>query len=197
MCSRYEMNARPRDLVERFLLKDEPVLPEKTEVRPTDEALIVVARRPVLCRWGLRVSWDDKPLINAREETLEQRKTFRPLLRDRCLVPATAYFEWRRDGKRRFKNRISPDGQDLFAFAALTDGEYFTIITCSPVPALAHIHDRMPVILAPDAGRQWLDQMIPFNEVSALLRPFSAGTLTAREEPPAHKPDNSGMDRLL
>ena len=62
-----------------------------------------------LLGWGLGVDWTAKPLINARAETLAEKRTFRPLLERRCLVPATAYFEWRKDGKARHKNRIRPE----------------------------------------------------------------------------------------
>ena len=59
----------------------------------------------------------------------------------------TAYLEWRTadDGSKR-KNRIAP-AAGLAAFAGLSDGEAFTIVTCAPAPAIEHIHDRMPVIL--------------------------------------------------
>ena len=184
MCSRYELNASPGDLVERFDLVDSPDMTPRVEVRPTNPVPVIDgARRLRLIRWGLAVSWDTKPLINARAETLERKKTFRPLLANRCLVPATAYFEWRRDGSRRLKNRIAPSVGGLFAFAGLTDGERFTIITCAPAAPIAHIHNRMPVILEAEAEAAWLDGARPFAEVKPLLAPFAAD-LAASEQAP-------------
>ena len=192
MCSRFEIDARQGDLAERFGLADPPPLPGAPEMRPTDMALIIDGgEKPRLMGWGLAVEWDAKPLINARAETLTKKKTFRPLLENRCLVPATAYFEWRKDGPARRKNRISMKSRGVFAFAGLTDGDRFTIITCPPAADIAHIHDRMPVILKRRAEPLWIDRGTPFEKVAGLLVPFCAEPLRAEEEtpPPAGQPD--------
>lgn len=193
MCSRYELNARARQIMERFDLAAVPPMPPAPELRPTDQALIVVAdagaRRGELAQWGLRPDWDQgKPLINARAESLAERRTFRPLLASRCLVPASAYFEWRRHGGRRLKTRIGPAEGGVVAFAGLCDGDTFTLVTCAPAPAIAHVHDRMPVILAPHAEAAWLDPARPFDAVAAHLAPYAAAPLAADEETP-RQPD--------
>ncbi len=185
MCSRFEIDAQQGDLAERFGLADPPPLLGAPEIRPTDMALIIESgAKPRLSGWGLAVEWDAKPLINARAETLTKKKTFRPLLENRCLVPATAYFEWRKDGHARRKNRIGTKSRGVFAFAGLTDGDRFTIITCPPAADIAHIHDRMPVILERRAEPLWIDRGTPFNKVSGLLVPFCAEPLWAEEETP-------------
>lgn len=185
MCSRYQMKARPRDLAGRFRLASMPPLGDEPEVRPTDAALVILGgHRPVTFAWGLPSPRDGKPLINARAETLTERPTFRPLLESRCLVPATAYFEWRRDGRKRLKNTIAPADGRPFAFAGLFAKGFFTIITCAPAPAIAHIHDRMPVILDEAAEADWLDPVRRFESVAGLLRPYAAQPLLADEETP-------------
>tara|TARA_Y100000294_G_scaffold117911_1_gene109468 strand:+ start:1013 stop:1600 length:588 start_codon:yes stop_codon:yes gene_type:complete len=192
MCSRFEIDATPGDIAERFGLADPPPLLGASEMRPTDLGLIIDGgEKPCLSGWGLAVEWDAKPLINARAETLSRKKTFRPLLGNRCLVPATAYFEWRKDGPARRKNRIGTKSRGVFAFAGLTDGDRFTIITCPPAADIAHIHDRMPVILERRAEHLWIDRGTPFNEVSGLLVPYGAEPLRAEEETPpaAGQPD--------
>ena len=193
MCARYEQNSPPGRLIERFGLA---VLPEFNfpdgEIRPTDRAVAVLpGGRAVALPWGLPAPWDGKPLINARAETLEEKPTFRPLLEQRCLVPATAYFEWRKAGSAKLKNRIARRDGEIFAFAGLTDGERFTIITCPPAADIAHIHDRMPVILERRAEPLWIDRGTPFDKVSGLLVPYEAQPLRAEEEapPPAGQPD--------
>ncbi len=185
MCSRFEMNARAGGLARRFGLKAAPTLPNTPELRPTDMALVIQPGGFRLQGWGLGVTWDTKPLINARAETLARKPTFRPLLDTRCLVPATAYFEWRKDGKARLKNRITLSEGGIFAFAGLTDGERFTIVTCAPSPAIAHIHDRMPVILDRRAEGLWIDPDVSFADVSGLLVPYGPEPLKAEEETPA------------
>jgi putative SOS response-associated peptidase YedK len=195
MCSRFELTATPDEIARRFGLPVAGNLPNSPELRPTDLALVITATGPHLMNWGLAVDWDTKPLINARAETLDQKKTFRSLLANRCLVPATAYFEWRKDGAAKYKNRIAPaDGQPmepLFAFAGLYEGERFTIITCPPTPSIAHIHNRMPVIVDGKAEAQWINSDMSFEAVSGTLIPYKADTLIAKEEtpPPGPQPD--------
>ncbi len=191
MCSRYELGEGPAAMVRRFDLPKPPPTWPANELRPTNRAPVILddggGRRAVLPRWGLPATWDNKPLINARAETLSERKTFRPLLGNRCLVPATAYFEWRKDGRHKRKNRIAPADGGLFAFAGLVDGDHFTIITCAPAPGIAHIHNRMPVILAGDGEAQWLERERPFETVAPLLVPFTGTALRADEERPSER----------
>ena len=184
MCSRFELTAGAGDISRRFSLAAPPQLANASVSRPTDPALVIAPEGPRLLGWGLSVEWDSKPLINARAETLSRKKTFRPLLECRCLVPATAYFEWRKDGATRRKNRIGLADGMLFAFAGLFDGERFTIVTCPPAASIAHIHDRMPVLLPADAEARWLDPGVAFAGVSGLLVPYQAGRLRAWEEAP-------------
>jgi len=199
MCSRFEQNAPPADLAQRFGLEDPPPAPNIAELRPTDLSLVIDRRNggdatPRLLTWGLSIDWDAKPLINARAETLSQKKTFRGLLENRCLVPATAYFEWRKDAGAKYKNRIETADEDIFAFAGIMEGDRFTIVTCAPVPTIAHIHNRMPVILDRSAEAPWIDPNVPFADVSGLLIPYPSAPLKADEEtpPPPRQPDLFG-----
>lgn len=193
MCSRFEVNAKPRNLARRFGFEDLPLDFTEGEVRPTNDVLTVAMAGAEVLKWGLQVAWDTKPLINARAETLAEKPTFQPLLESRCLIPASAYFEWRRDGKARFKNRISLADNELFAFAGLTDGTRFTIVTSSPHPSVADIHNRMPVILAANTEAAWLDNALPFAEVCGFLNRADLN-LEAEEDvpPPPRQPDLFG-----
>ncbi|MGE4562877.1 MAG: SOS response-associated peptidase [Rhodospirillales bacterium] len=186
MCSRYELSAKSPEIAKRFQLDSFPPMVNAAEIRPSNQALIVDEAGARLLRWGFQVSWDKKPVINARAESLAEKKTFKLLLDgNRCLVPTSAYFEWRRDGKVRRKNRIAPVAGGPFAFAGLTNGERFTIVTCLPSPGIAHIHNRMPVILAAQAEQRWLDLVNPYVAVADLLRPYGQHVLVAIEEPPS------------
>lgn len=123
-------------------------------------------------------------MINARIETVSQKDTFRHHLQNRCIVPATAYMEWRKEGGRAFKNRISMANPDFFLMAALTSGSEFTILTCQPSPTIAHIHDRMPLILPPAAENDWLDPGIPFEVVKNSLSSYNISGLEFFESVP-------------
>ena len=193
MCTNYQAIARQKELEARFRLANLPPLPVEDDVRPTDRALVVIAvRQAVVLSWGIPSPWDGKPLINARAETLTEKPTFRPLLESRCLVPAAAYFEWRRDGRARLKNRIAPADGHPFAFAGLHDGSHFTIVTCAPAPGIAHIHPRMPVILDAEAEAAWIDPAVPFDAVCDCLVPFAAALTADEERPRTDQPDLFG-----
>lgn len=196
MCSRFELKRPVGDVFVRFGLANfglraPPPWPNRDEVRPTDAALVIgpcgAAR---LLHWGLAVPWDKGPLINARAETLAERPSFSRLLRARVLVPATAWWEWRKnaDGKTRTKMRLSLADGGLFCFAGLVEGGHFTIVTCDAAPGIAAVHARMPVVLAPQAEAAWIDPARPFTQVAGALRP-TAFALTARpDSSPATKP---------
>ena len=181
MCSRYELKGTREEITERFDLEEIPAFASLPELRPTDRALIISqSGQATTAIWGLPAPWDGRPLINARGETLQEKLSFRPVQDRRCLVPASAYFEWRNDGQRKRKNRISGQ-EELFAFAGLTDGPHFTIITCQASPEIAHIHDRMPVMLRKISESQWLNPALPFAAVAPLFTTRVSG-LKAEEE---------------
>lgn len=184
MCSRFELKRDARLLAARFGLLVPPPWPNGVEFRPTDMALTVRGGAGRLLRWGLAVEWDKRPLINARAETLAERPAFRRLLSSRVLVPATAWWEWRTapDGKSKTKFRLGRVDGAPFALAGLADGASFVIVTCAPAPSVAHVHDRMPAVLPPDAEAAWADPAVPFAEVASVVTPY-AGELTAVPEP--------------
>jgi len=118
--------------------------------------------------WGLWVGGAPGKFstINARSERLTQGLWKRPFAQGRVLVPASQYFEYRDEGGRR-KQRYAfamPDGR-LFAFAGVAapiQGEglprsSYAIVTRTPTPRAAEIHDRMPLILPADFYDAWLD----------------------------------------
>jgi putative SOS response-associated peptidase YedK len=191
MCSRYELTADSSELTRRFTLHEPLTETVPATVGPVARALVIEAvpgqpgrRRVRVLTFGVPAPWDGRLLLNARIETLLERKTFRPLLQRRCLVPATAYFEWRRESRRRIKNRITRQDGSPVAFAGLIDGNYFLIVTAPAAPTIAHVHDRMPAVVAPDLESAWLDPTVPFAEVRRRLQSEAGAALTASEEKP-------------
>ena len=186
MCSRFEINNTLENVALRFdISTNATLMPEFApiaEVQPTNEVPVVNNDRQILpLHWGLKVDWNNKPIINARAETLAEKQTFQPLLENRCLVPATAYFEWRKDKKLKIKTRIQPDNGELVAFAGLIDDDTFTIITCQPSPSIAYIHGRMPVILDPASEAVWLSADNAYEDVAKLLTPYPDERLETEE----------------
>jgi putative SOS response-associated peptidase YedK len=194
MCSRYEINGTFEEVSLRFDITGGPDFQPMAEVRPTNRVPVITKGGVIsLLRWGLDVSWDNKPLINARAETLAQKKTFQPLLEARCLVPASAYFEWRREAGNKIKTRIHNSSESLFAMAGLTDGDNFTIVTVAPAPAIAHIHSRMPVIIDAGSEASWLDADLDFAAAAKALAPPSDDSLAWHDaDPPPRQKDLFG-----
>jgi putative SOS response-associated peptidase YedK len=130
-------------------------------------------------------------LINARAVGIESKPSFkRPLRFQRCIIPASAFFEWRGTPGAKVKNRIARADGEFFGFAGLYEtwreqaggGELTTctIITTQPNKIVAPIHDRMPVILLPEDEDTWLDPDLREPEaVVGLLRPYPAKLLQA------------------
>ena len=204
MCGRYTL-ATPdaADVRARF-----PMIEESIEVRrrfnvaPGDEVLAVTtdregAPRGDLLKWGLVPTWADKPdtglkMINARIETVAERPAFRRAYeRFRCLILADGFYEWRRNPtgpKRAF--HVTRSDRELFAFAGLWSIWYgpedaklrtCTIITAPANESIASLHDRMPVILAPEAESEWLDASTPVTRLPDLLAGLTPEQTALRE----------------
>ena len=143
--------------------------PVKTsgEIFPSDTVPVLAFNRkldvtPFSMRWGYSLS-SGKLIINARSESAKTTRLFKDgFANRRCLIPASAYFEWRREGSNREKHRISARDERLFYMA----GVYrhvdeiceFAILTKSPDPNISFIHDRMPVIFSGEKAFKWLDR---------------------------------------
>ena len=138
-----------------------------------------IQRQLRAARWGLVPSWAKDPsigarMINARWENAAEKPAFRrAFAKRRCLVPADGYFEWYAPTIPGVtKPRKQPyfihrtDRADL-ALAGLYEfwrpspqDEWLvtvTVLTTDSAGPLAAIHDRMPVVIAPDGYQRWLD----------------------------------------
>ena len=123
-------------------------------------------------RWGLVPFWAKDPsignrMINARAETVAEKPSFRNAYRKRrCLILADGFYEWHTEGGVKVPYYISQADGAPFAFAGLwehwqskeTDEslETATIVTAAANEFVARVHKRMPVIIRPEHGRQWL-----------------------------------------
>jgi putative SOS response-associated peptidase YedK len=195
MCSRYELQGTFEEIELRFDIPTQPKniknFIELEEIRPTDKVPIITNENKLAyMQWGLNVDWNKSPIINARSETIDQKETFKAILHNRCVVPATAYFEWRKDGALKIKTRIHQQEKKIISFAGLFLEKKFTIITCQPSPSIAHIHNRMPVILDHADETVWLSPDNQFHTVASLLQTKQNSALKNKEVPqPPRKPN--------
>lgn len=196
MCGRYSLEKRQHEL-EHFYNSKMPASYRgpNYNVAPTQIMPVVTLIGLELMSWGLRPQWAKDPkiaysLINARAETIFEKPTYRkPIISNRCLIPATGYYEWQKTGKTRQPYYYHLRNQEIFSFAGLfvakTDdqGEIhktYLIITCSPNKLAAEVHDRMPVILSESEQKDWLDpDIIEPDRIQQFLNPFSDNEMTA------------------
>jgi len=198
MCGRYEFDLDDVRIARHFGLKrwEAGVMP-RSQVAPSQTLPIITEAEPeqlTLAEWGLTPRWskEGKPakrLINARAETVHTLRSFRQAFREqRCLVPATAFFEWQTTAQGKQPYRIALKDNQPFVFAGLYDdvatGESpprpaYAIITTEANELMAPIHHRMPVILASDDAGAWLDPDTPEEQLKALLRPYPAQAMAA------------------
>ena len=189
----------------------DPEQPPSWNVAPTTPVLAVRAHRPAagrplertltLLRWGLIPSWAKDPstgsrLFNARAESVTNRPSFSSAFASRrVIIPADGFYEWHKlnSGAKQPHFFTRADGEPL-AMAGVAESWWdkqapddvppirsCTIITTSAGPDMDGIHDRMPVILSPDAFDRWLDpEMEDTSELTSLLRPAPSGTIVHR-----------------
>ena len=208
MCGRYDLSETPASLGRYYRIGPGKLtlFTPNADVRPTETQPVVVVddageRALRLFRWGLVPVWATDPkavklTFNARGELAADKPMWKqPFLRQRLLVPASAFFEWRAEpgGRTRRKLRIaSADGEPL-TFAGLWDrwhgpeGNLFsyTILTTAANTLMRPIHDRMPVILGPEDQDAWVDPGTPTDTLRALMMPCPSEWLAVHEAHPA------------
>lgn len=208
MCGRFALNATPEEVEALFALLELEAFPPRYNIAPTQPILMVAAapprppgsnlpdRQALLVRWGLLPSWVKDPkrfplLINARSETAAEKNAFRAAMRHRrTLVPASGFYEWRRAGGKAVQAYwVRPRHGGVVAFAGLMEtwlepggSELDTgaILTTAASADVAPVHDRMPVVIAPEHFARWLDcRGHAPADVADLLRPAEDGFFEA------------------
>jgi putative SOS response-associated peptidase YedK len=199
MCGRYVITSAPEAIRALFRYQEQPNFPPRYNVAPTQPIPIVRLtegrRQFALVRWGLLPSWVKDPkkftlLINARGESVIDKPAFRAAMkRRRCLIPADGFYEWKAAGPRKQPYFVRLKSGQPMAFAGLwecwtgPDGEELetaAIVTTDANRALGHIHERMPVILAPEAFDLWLNcAEVDAQTAAALIAPAPDNLLEA------------------
>ncbi|MFQ5542681.1 MAG: SOS response-associated peptidase, partial [Candidatus Binatia bacterium] len=176
MCGRYTQTASPENLLFRFGFDDHGItLRPRYNLAPGQDAPTVISdgtRVHRMMHWGLVPSWAKDAsignrMINARAETLTEKRTFKALLgRKRCLVLADGFYEWQKRERGKLPMRFVLKDREPFAFAGLWDSwrrpdgnelQSFTIITTGANDLLRPVHGRMPVILDREGEGEWLN----------------------------------------
>jgi putative SOS response-associated peptidase YedK len=164
-------------------------------IRQTDRK-----REMVKLRWGFippAATNDKYAPFNADAETVATKAVFhRAIRRQRCLVPADGFYEWKRDRRAKVKGELpwfsELRGNRPFAFAGVwsrrenndATPESFAILTTGPNEQIALLNDQMPVILSPDSYELWLDPTMQDPEkLTHLYKPFPASEMETYRVP--------------
>jgi putative SOS response-associated peptidase YedK len=171
-------------------------------VCPTQAVAAVVSqegrRRLGPMRWGFIPRWYKSPsdgplLFNARSETIADKPAFREAARARrCLIPATGFYEWTKDGDARLPWFITRADGEAMVFAGVwqvwerPDADRLVtcaIVTTAATGAMAQLHDRVPVVLEPGDWPLWLGEA--GHGAAALMKPLPEGALAFHRVSPA------------
>ena len=220
MCGRYTLCTDPERLCERFDAEPDRPLSKRYNCAPGQELPVITNDAPDRMQfftWGLTPEWADEKqgLINARSETVRQKRSFADAYESRrCLVPVDGFYEWadRGDGKQPYRVAFADDRP--FAVAGLwerwqeptrqtglaefgttksteasTPLDTFTILTTEPNELVSELHHRMAVMLPPDHESDWLHG--DPNALADLLEPYPDAELdyyrvSERVNSPAH-----------
>jgi putative SOS response-associated peptidase YedK len=247
MCGRYELHSHPAAIALAFGLAHPPDVHPRYNIAPTTDVPIVRVnaegrRELVRMRWGLVPRWARDPsigarMINARGETIADKPSFRmPYRRHRCLLPANGFYEWKAPGAgagehaRKLPLHIGMADGSVFGLAGLYErwrGDDDTVLdTCTIVTTEANalvrpVHDRMPLIVAPEHYARWLDPgnadvadlIVPYPATAMACYPISARVNSVRHddasllervdpiagepagdhEPPPHPPEQESL----
>lgn len=186
------------DVAKAFDVPVEAPLPLLFNIAPTQAVTAVRAaadghRQLGQLHWGLVPSWADdlavgNRMINARAETVATKPGYRQAFKSRrCLVVADGFYEWQKNGRRKQPYYIRLKDDRPFAFAGVWERwskggepvESCAIITTDANELVRSIHDRMPVILPPEAYNLWLSPDTEIELLQSLLQPYRASEMLA------------------
>ncbi len=198
MCGRYGFSVKDvKEVYERFEVENQLAdLDSHYNIAPGTMQPVISRHSPTSIQrmfWGLIPHWaKDTSIsyktINARAEGIENKPTYKkPFRFQRCLIPATGFYEWTKT-KPAVPYYFQLKDESLFAFAGLydtwkdpQDGKEiysYTIITTEPNDIVSPIHHRMPLILKREDEDFWLDpDVIEPERLLPLLRPYSSAEM--------------------
>ena len=198
MCGRYSIGNDIQQISQELNVTPPANFTPRYNAAPS-QALPIVSntqrQQVALYEWGVIPAWAKEKgqrLINARAETVAEKSTFKKAFQQRrCLVLADGYYEWKKSPHGKVPYRLVLQDERPFVFAGIWDehtdkstGEVihdFCIITTAASPNIAHIHDRMPVILPKDAWDLWLGDTEDYAGLAEVLRPLEEGQINAYE----------------
>lgn len=163
MCCRYYYDDKMAKEIEKICTRiDAKLRMAAGEYRPSQKAPVIIEREEKLIlekmQWGFP-QYDGKGLlINARCESIEEKKTFRESVqRRRCVIPASGYYEWDAQKNKVTFRRTDHKLVYMAGVYNLVDNvDRFVVITTQANESVNRVHDRMPLILEESEIAMWL-----------------------------------------
>jgi len=181
MCGRYKITkpvSKTVDIVKTNIKVEDS---DNYNAHPTQKLPIIKSytngKALELCEWGLVPAWSKKiekfsPLINARQETLMEKITFKNLIQtSRCLVPADGYYEWKREEKNKTPFYFSREDRELIYFAGIHQNNQFCIITREATKKVSEVHHREPLIINHSQIENYLNIQKEAMDILNSIRP--------------------------
>ncbi len=205
MCTRFYIepdNDETRELIARALnskladafIRGGSPIQTQGEIKPTNVVPVMATgksgkKSAFPMRWGFQVP-NRSLLVNTRSETAGEKPTFREAWKQhRCVIPASYYFEWEHligpAGQKKVGDKfmLQPKNETMTWLAGIYRMEeglpVFTVLTREPSEGIAHIHDRMPVILPRHIIDKWIH---PDSNPASLLQYALTNVLAERVE---------------
>ena len=115
-----------------------------------------------MLKWGIVPIWAKKkefrPLINARVETINEKISFKKLIKNyRCIVVADGFYEWKRENNVKTPYFFFRNDKKTIFFAGIYQNNEFCLITENASPNVLEIHDRQPVIINENEIKTYLN----------------------------------------
>ena len=219
MCGRKTLTKDKKTIIEELLIdewQDDNYEPS-FNIAPTQNCPVLISmensRIIKSMKWGLVPNWSKNrsigsKMINARSETILEKVSFKNLVRtNRCVVISDGYYEWKRYGHGKKPFYIHHPEHKLLLMAGLWTSwgsssdaiSTYTVITTTPQKQIAHIHNRMPVILELSQIDNWLKPS-KGNKISAqldCLRPFIGKLIYHPVSSFVNSPKNNERDCIL
>jgi putative SOS response-associated peptidase YedK len=159
MCGRFQIDTNKEDIEKHYGMKLSASFKPRYNISPSQQIPVVLDDKIELMEWGLPLKFGEKvvrTLINVRDDSLGKGWAKRYLLQ-RCLIPATGYYEWKKTADGKVPYFFKPEKEKLFSFAGLYEDGKFGIITTAANKQAEEVHNRMPAILSREEEKRWMN----------------------------------------
>ena len=185
MCGRYYLAEQEEEDMLEFYIRQARARAERFgvemvssgEIRPTNIVPVIAPdskeRKPAAypMKWGFRHPNKDLLIYNARSETAPEKAFYATSTEDRrCLIPATCYYEWKKEDGKKIRYSFKPADGHLFLAGLYIRSSAeripcFSILTKDASEDISFIHKRMPVIIPEDRIGEWLSSDNAYTDV--------------------------------